>query len=59
MEEWGRKGEEKKKKINQFHLHLLLPLVDLKAGRRYKMATEALPAREQSPSCARGPNKLS
>lgn len=42
-----RGKKERKKKINQNHLHLLAPLVDSKAGggKSHKMATEALPVK--------------
>ena len=55
MKVWGGGG----RKINQNHLRLLPPPVGLKAGRTHKMATEALPVREVSASCAGGPGKLS
>lgn len=46
------------KKINQIHLNLLPQLFGLKAGKSYKMATEALPVRGLRASCAGGPDKV-
>lgn len=57
VERCGKK-ERKKKSINHNHLPVFPEPLVSKAGRSCKMATEALPVRELSSSCARGPNKL-
>ena len=54
-DEGGGGGE---KSIKIISIYSLNPLVGSEAGRRCKMATEALPVREMSASCARGPSKL-